>query len=216
MRSRPSVWKTLWGVVTAALVAGVLIVGYRVLRAEVAAGVYRERLEALAAEYETLRGRYNEAVRKTAVTELVVADGKLSVRVRNASGLVREIPTPYNPSGEIYVDYVVIDGRLFIRRVFDAQTPPALAMVVDPNLADIDWDSPDAAHGKAIYRRLGEGRWVVTATGAGALGLAKVEGEVDLSPPVEVKDYDELPEEIERQLKGIGVGEVWGHVFGKD
>ena len=48
--------------------------------------VYRERLAAVASDYEELRGRFNEAVRRTAVTELVVENGALSVAIRNAGG----------------------------------------------------------------------------------------------------------------------------------
>ena len=170
MRKRPSPLRALIALSLGVLALAVSIVGYRLLRAQVAASVYRERLEEVARAYDALRSRYNEAVRRTAVTELVVRDGRLSVRVRNAAGLIREIPTPYDPSGEIYVDFVALDGRLYIRRVFDARTPPSEGLTIDGSLAQIDWDAPGADHGKAIYRRLGEGRWVISATGNGRSG----------------------------------------------
>ena len=66
------------------------------------------------------------------------------------------IPTALGPAAEIYVDYVVRDGRLWIRRVFDSETPPATAVVVDPALADIEWSAEGEAYGKAAYRALGE------------------------------------------------------------
>ena len=113
------------GVSAALLVSGMAgVFGYRYLRADVEAEVYRDRLRALAEEYESLRGTYNEAVRRTAVTELLVHDGRLRVRVRSVAGVLREIETPFDPRQEVYVDYVVMDGRLWIRRVFDAWTPP--------------------------------------------------------------------------------------------
>jgi hypothetical protein len=97
---------------------------FRLLEASLAADVYRERLAEMAADYETLRGRYNQAVRRTAVTELRVVDGKLTVVIRTADGELQALESPFDPSNEIYVDYVVMNGRLWIRRVFDAKPWP--------------------------------------------------------------------------------------------
>jgi hypothetical protein len=107
------------------------------------------------------------------VTELVVEDGRLSVAIRDAGGAIRTIETPFDPSREIYVDFVVLDGRLWIRRVFDDRTPPEQGVLVDPALAEIDWSEERAAYGKATYRALGPGRWIVSVTGDGSLGLAR-------------------------------------------
>ena len=153
-----------------AILLALMLVGYLFFERQVAAEVYRDRLAEISGEYEQLRERYNTAISKTAVTELEVAGGVLTVRVRDAGGVIREIPTELDPSGEIYVDYVVLDGRLWIRRVFDANTPPAEALVIDPELADIEWPTGELAHGKAVYRSLDEGRWMVTVTGNGSLG----------------------------------------------
>jgi hypothetical protein len=95
------------------------------------------------------------------------------VAIRDASGAVRTIETPFDPSREIYVDFVVLDGRLWIRRVFDDRTPPEQGVLIDPALAEIDWSEDEAAHGKATYRALGPGRWIVSVTGDGSLGLAR-------------------------------------------
>jgi len=38
--------------------------------------------------------------------------------------MTREFPTACRPDREVYADYVVLDGRLWIRRVFDAATAP--------------------------------------------------------------------------------------------
>jgi len=193
-----------------ALSAGGLL-GYRLLRADIAAEVYRERLEGLAKDYEAVRADYNRAVKRTAVNELIVRDGKVFVRVRNAAGTVKEIETPYDPSREIYVDYVVVDGRLWLRRVFDSATAPGAGLVIDPALADLDWQSPSAKEGKAVYRRLSEGRWVVTVTGDGSLGLAKAEGEAEapLAMAPEVKEYEQMEKEAQTEIGRIGAGEVW-------
>lgn len=192
--------------------AGVL--GFRFVRAELEARVYRERLDQLAADYESLRATYNEAVRRSAVTELIVRGKTLAVRVRTSAGILREIPTPYDPTGEVYVDYVVIDGRLWIRRLFDANTPPGQGMVVDPDRALVDWDQPGAGHGKAVYRRLDEGRWVVTISGDGSLGLARASGaEGDLVHAPEIKRYDEATADADAAARGISAGDVFRQVL---
>jgi hypothetical protein len=200
-----------WLVVVAMVVGGGVFAGYRVMRAEVAAAIYKDRLAELVTDYESLRGTYNAAVRKTAVTELVVTGGRLAVRVRSAAGLIREIPTPFDPKGEVYVDYVMLDGRLWIRRVFDANTPPAMGVVIDPDVNDPDWDAPNARHGKAVYRTLAEGRWVVTVTGDGSLGLARAGdvGGVELSPPPMVHDFETIAAEADSRADEIAAADVW-------
>ncbi len=190
--------------------------GYRVARADLAADVYRARLEALAADYETLHTQYNAAVRKAAVNELVIRGGRLSIRTRTSAGVVSEIETPFDPAGEIYVDYVVLDGRLWIRRVFDASTPPSEGLLLDDQLAHVDWESPEVTYGKAVYRRLDEGRWVVTVTGTGSLGLRRLEGEesIDIASAPPVHDYDAIEDELETRVASIGLKDVWGRLTG--
>ncbi len=191
-------------------------VGYRLVQANLTADIYRDRLTELAGDYDALRETYNQAVRKTAVTELVVEDGKLCVSIRNARGVVKQTPTPFDPSGEIYVDYVVLDGRLWVRRVFDAKTPPSRGVVIEPELADVRWDDPALAHGKAVYRKLDEGRWIVTVTGDGSLGLAKVTGNQpsELTALPEVRDYKPVDEQARAEVDQIGVGDVMRRLVG--
>jgi hypothetical protein len=201
--------------ITVALGAGVL--GYQFLRAGAAADIYRDRLTRLAGEYEGLRTTYNKAVRRTAVTELAVKDGRLSVLVVAESGVLRKIDTPYDPTGEIYVDYIVRDGRLWIRRVFDARTPPSQGVIIDPDLAAVTWgqDDGDAEVGKAVYRELGEGRWIVSVTGSGSLGLVKVadDAEVQLREAPPVADFATVTVEADRDVESIGFVEVWGRLL---
>lgn len=208
--------------VSLATTAGLLVVlgvagwaGFRLTQAHLRAEVYAHRLKELSQQYEQLRGQYNEAVRRTAVTELVVADGELTVHVRTAEGVLKTVPTELDPSQELYVDYLVLDGRLWIRRVFDDRTPPARGVVIDPELSSIDWDSPRVAHGQAVYRRLDEGRWVVTVTGSGALGLTRVadEAEVELSSPPAVRDYEQIEAEVADRLEAISTGDVVRQLF---
>ncbi|MBI1337256.1 MAG: hypothetical protein GC164_09885 [Phycisphaera sp.] len=197
------------------LIIAVGYVGYRLVESRLTVEVYRDRLEHLANDYEKLRATYNDAVRRTAVTELLVNKGRLSVTIRNAQGVMKTIETPYDPRKEVYVDYVLVDGRLWVRRVFDAGTPPDKGVVIDPKLVDIDWDTPTAAHGKAVYRSLSEGRWVITVSGDGALVLAKAEGEgpSDLSPPPVIGSYEEIDAQVRRELGRIGLSEVIRGLF---
>jgi hypothetical protein len=208
--------RTISVIVLAALAAFAGLAGFRLLRSGVTAEVYRSRLEVLADDYASLRERYDTAVRRTAVTELLVRDGRLSVTVRTAEGVQQTIPTPYDPSREVYIDYVVVDGRLWIRRVFGEDTPPREGIVVDPRLAHVDWNAPGASHGKAAYRALEEGRWVVTVTGDGSLGLAPADGEpIELSPPPPVQRFEPVEGEVDDALRRIGPAEVL-HVFARE
>jgi len=202
--------------VLVALAVGAGFFGFRLLEARLTADVYRARLAALGERYAELAGRYDEAVRRTAVTELVVAGGRLEVHVRNAAGLERAIPTPFDPTAEIYVDYAVLDGRLWIRRVFDERTPPLDGVLVDPNLAHVDWNEAGARHGKATYRSLDEGRWIVTVSGNGALGLERApeRGLPELAPAPEVQDYAPVGEVIRTELSGLSPLEVVRQLFG--
>jgi hypothetical protein len=132
--------------------------------------------------------------------------------------VVKSIPTPFDPSGEIYVDYVVLDGRLWVRRVFDAKTPPSQGVVIDPKLAEVTWDDQGATHGKAVYRQLGEGRWIVTVTGDGSLGLARstLSEPTDLSATPAVRDYEPISEQAKAEADRIGPGDVMRRLVGAE
>ena len=200
--------------ITVLLVVGGGLAGLATLRlahARLEAAVYRDRLEALSGDYEQLRERYASLVKETAVTELLVEDGKLAVAIRTAEGELVRIDTPYDPTEEIYVDYVVRSGRLWIRRVFDAATPPQKGTIVDASLAELDWaNDAELAHGKATYRALGDGRWIVTATGNGALGLARAtdDGPTELAPPPVLREYPPAPDEASDALRDLGAVEI--------
>lgn len=199
--------RRLNSILATVLLVAVAVVGLSILRGRVAEDIYRQRLAELSDEYESLRDHYNEAVKKTAVTELRVEGGKLSVDIVTAAGVHKSIETPFDPSEEIHVDYVVMDGRLWIRRVHDAKTPASQALLIDPALADIKWDSRGKDYGLTIYRPLSEGRWVVRATANGALTLVKAENlePVELAAPPRVRDYEQVQSEIEGELDEIGV-----------
>ncbi len=191
------------------------MIGYRMTKSQMAAEVYRERLQQLSNDYNSLRETYNAAVKRTAVTELLVEDGRISVRIRRADGQTQTIPTDLNPDSEIYVDYVVIDGRLWIRRVFDQYTRPAEGVLIDTKLGAVEWDADNVKVGKAVYRRLTEGRWVVTVTGDGSLGLVKREDipEAELTPPPKVRDYEQVEKQVREKVQDVGAGDVMRHLF---
>lgn len=200
-------------IIVASGVAGLF--GFQLVRANVVEDIYRDRLREVAGEYQELRSTYNEAVRRTAVTELLVEEKTLSVRVRSAAGVERVIETPYDPSGEIYVDYVVLDGRVWMRRVFDADTPPSRGILIDPELASVDWQREGARFGKAVYRSLDEGRWVISVSGDGSLGIVRGGPEpAPLGVAPQLGDYEEIRQDLEDEVSRIGVGEVFGRLFG--
>ncbi len=196
-------------------VAITAVVGLKIAKAEAANQVYQERIADLSHDYESLAAQYNQAVRQTAVTELVVKDRKITVQIRTIEGEQETIQTPCNADKEIYVDFALIAGRLWIRRVFDADTPPSQATIINPKLADVDWDSDGALVGQAVYRRLDEGRWVVNASGDGALALTKVPEDqiVNLSPPPSIKSYEEVQSQVDEQLESITWRDVLASVF---
>lgn len=177
-----------------AVLGGGVWVGIDMVRARHETERYRQRLADLSDDYRQLRQSYNQAITRTAVTELLVDEDSVQIVVRTAEGELKRISTPFDPQSEIYVDYVVLCNRLWIRRVFDDATSPKDAVLVNPLLDDVDWDSEQALHGKAIYRRLGPGRWIITVTGDGSLGLARAEENTpaDLVPPPQIYEFAPL------------------------
>lgn len=204
------------GIAGIGAVALIGTVGLRFARADAAAQVYQDRLRDLSGEYESLRSQYNNAVRQTAVTELVVKDRKVTVHVRTIEGTSETIETACDADKEIYVDFALIDGRLWIRRVFDADTAPSNATIINPRLVDVDWESDGALVGQAVYRMLGEGRWVVRAAGDGALGLARVDDDavINLSSPPEIGSFEEVQSAVDEEIENVGWRDVLSAVIG--
>ena len=88
-------------------------------------------------------------------------------------------------------------------------------MVIDEQLADIDWDVQGSRLGKAVYRELGEGRWVITVTANGSLDLVSApEGEsFELVSAPPVRDYEQIQQEAAHEIDAIGPGDVVRRVF---
>jgi hypothetical protein len=204
--------RTLSVIVGGLLVLMGLYVGYQSLRSEAFSAAYRQRLHALSADYSRLSARYDSVVKQTSVTELVVEGGKLSVVISTLDGELKRIPTPFDPAGEIHVDYVVRDGRLWIRRVHDSATAANDALLIDPALAGLSWEGAGADYGLAIYRPLSEGRWVISVTASGALSLVKKERgaapESALEPAPRVQQFEQLEGEVRKNVEELGLLEL--------
>lgn len=212
------------------------IFGYDALKAGATERLLRDRLESIAEDRRALVELYNDAVRRTAVTELLVEDGTVSIlvpRPGDAGEIApQRIETPFDPSNELFVDYVVVDGRLWIRRVYDDATPPREAVIVSPEIADVDWQGLDRSsegrpggpgvdgvlsHGQVIYRgNLTEGRWVISMSGNGALSLRKVDpgDAVLLRARPGVAGFAEIEEQLDREVGRIGFLDIIGSLFG--
>ncbi len=195
------------------IAAGLL--GYRVARDSVTTGIYKARLAELQQDFAELTAQYNQAVTRAAVTELLVSGERIDVVVQSDNGVLKRIETPYNPAGEVFIDYAVLDGKLWIRRVFDENTPPNQGTLIDPQLAEIDWDDARAQHGKIAYRSFTDGRWVVSVSGDGSVGVRKVSDDtsVNLVDKPAVRDFDPVAE-ADADAQKIGMGDVLGHFLG--
>lgn len=196
-----------------ALTVGAGFVAWELGRSQIAAEVYRERLSVLADEHAVLREAYERAINRTAVTELEVLGGAVSVRVRSADGNERVIETPFTSASELYVDYVVVDGRLWVRRVFDEHTPASEGLVIDPDVSWVDWSGGGASHGKAIYRKLDEGRWVISVSGNGSLGLERAGSRGDETSMLEALPSVSEFEPLDDAGPEVGADPSWGEVM---
>lgn len=171
---------------------------------------YRARLADLEAKHNALVADYNRAVARTAVCEVRQEGGKLKIVVRTADGRSEEIPLPFDPSREVHFDFVCLDNRLQLRRVYDDQTAPKDGVLVESKLAQVDWHGHEDDRGLAIYRPLTEGRYALKVSGTGSLTLEKLEaGEIArLEREPRLRRYDTV-EPMKNADAEPGIGEVW-------
>ena len=145
-------------------------------KAAVARDAYRVRLADLETKHNQLVNDYNLAIRRSAVCEVLQKGGKLTVRVRTDDGQTEEIPLAFDPVHEIHFDFVCLDGRLHMRRVYDDQTAPAAGTLIQSKLAQVDWSAHADDRGLVLYRPLvEEGRYALKVSGNGALTLEKMD-----------------------------------------
>lgn len=180
-------------------------------RAQVETEIYRQRLVDLHGEFETLAGQFDRVVQRSAVTELEVIDGRINVLIRSANGVLECIPTRFSAADTIHVDFLVRDGRLWIRRIYDDQTPPEKGQVIDPQWAVVDWRDPKVTRGQTIYRgQLEDGRWVINVSGSGSMELVRVgpnePHELVFAP--QLLDAEELTRSIVDARKGVTTVDV--------
>lgn len=192
---------------------------YRYAHAQFAEDVYRQRISTLVKDYENLRTSFNSAVKKTAVTELLVnEDGSICVVFVNMDGSEVVKPTPFRLGSEVFVDFVAIDNRLFLRRIFDEHTMPKEAMFINPELQKIEWQSGKVGGGSAPYIQINKpGRWVVSANGTGALEIRHTDVNAPRAPLVAtpaVRDFSTVDKELNDDLEQITAGDVIKGIFG--
>ena len=194
------------------------LLGYQWAKATVAQDIYRDRLTSLQSDYQQLAEQYNQAITPRPVTELLVEDGTVCVVVRRGDGELVRVPTTFNAwEDELFVDYALVDGRLLIRRVFDEHTAARSeqAVVIDPELVEVDWEDPTIPFGKAIYRsRMADGRWIISVTGDGSLGLKQIaeDSQITLAKQPEIKKFEPVDERADEAVEQIGVGDVWEYL----
>ncbi|MEX2213962.1 MAG: hypothetical protein WD768_07530 [Phycisphaeraceae bacterium] len=203
------------------LVVGALLLGYWVIHGHLASQVLRDRIETLAKDYESLRNNFNEAVKKTVVTEfLVQEDGTICVVFVSADGSEQTRPTPYKRGAEVYADYIIKqDGRLLLRRVYDQLTAPIKGVSINTEYQTIEnWKEKEVIGGIAASGQLNEvGRWVVKVSGQGAMLLTKAddkEPRVPLLVAPTVKDYSQVTQEVDASIGNIGPGDVFKALVG--
>ncbi|MGA1205053.1 MAG: hypothetical protein ACO3ZW_04495 [Opitutales bacterium] len=196
---------------TAVITASALLCGFLWLREEVTNRIYQQKLEALVGEYAALADRYNYAVRQTAITELEVTNDSVTVLIRTLDGEIRRIPTPFDPRREIYIDYLVGRGKIWIRRVFDQKTSPDNGLVIDPVWDEVDWKNGHLDFGKAVYRAMEPGIWSIQVSGSGGLTLEKVRETTSASleaAPL-VRTFEEIKLSLDAEVKSIGWDDIW-------
>ncbi len=193
------------------LSAAICVCGYLWIREEVTSRIYQQKIQSLAADYSALAARYNHAVKQSAITELEVDQNSIAVLIRTIDGTLRRIETPYHPDKEIFIDYIVGNGRIWIRRIFDQATPPESALVIDPVWETVDWSENALKYGKVIYRSLSPGIWSIQVSGNGSLNLEpSVHSKANmLAAAPEVQSYEEIKLAMDQEVRAITLYDLW-------
>jgi len=195
------------------------IAGYHWAKANVAQDVYHDRLVGLQDDYKRLAEQYNQAVTPRPVTELWVEEGNVCVVVRKGDEIVR-VPTDFDVrKNEVYVDYILADQRLLIRRVFEMNkvtgVPPDKIVTVDKDLLEVDWDPQRVPYGLSLsFSGREDGRYLISATHNGSLSLKQIDedSEVKLATRPPIKQFEPVDEQAHAAVDAIGFGDVWKHL----
>lgn len=206
--------------ITIIVLAAAGVAGYQWARASVAQDIYRGRLADLQQDYQHLARQYNQAITPRPVTELLIEDGIVCLAVRKGDGELVRIQTDFDiRENQVYVDYLVVDQRLLIRRAFEFHqtnaVPPDKVVYIDKELLEVDWDPQRIPFGKALScSKLEDGRYIISVTGDGSLGLKPI-GEdepVLLATHPPVKEFEPVDEAANAEVDAIGLGDVWRHL----
>ncbi|MFN3168285.1 MAG: hypothetical protein ACE37H_14595 [Phycisphaeraceae bacterium] len=195
------------------------VAAYHWAKASVAQDVYRDRLVGLQDDYQRLAEQYNQAVTPRPVTELWVEDGEVCVVVRKGEDIVR-VPTDFDVrTNEVYVDYILADQRLLIRRVFEMNkltgVPPNKIVTIDKDLLEVDWDPQRVPYGLSLsFSGREDGRYLISATHNGSLSLKPIDenAEVRLTTRPPIKQFDPVDEQAHASVDAIGIGDVWKYL----
>ena len=116
----------------------------------------------------------------------------------------------------IFVDYLVGNGRIWIRRVFDDATPPENGMVIDPVWEVVDWKNAGLSYGKIVYRALEPGIWSIQVSGNGALSLEPSTGSHPdaLAAAPEIRTFEEIRLALDAEVQAITFGDLWDYCCG--
>ncbi len=202
---------------TLAILGLATLAGYQWAKASVAQDIYRDRLSHLQQDYQQLATQYNQAVTPRPVTELLVEEGIVCLAVRKGDGQVVRIPTTFNVRlNRVYVDYLLVDQRLMIFRAFEFNTvnavPPDKVVTIDPALLDLEGDLERVPFGKSLScRNLPDGRYLISVTGDGSLGLKPVSADepIQLTTHPPIKEFAPVDEQAHDEVESITFGDVW-------
>lgn len=201
--------RTLLVLLAAAIVLALGALAFQWIKTGIQRDAYRVRLGDLERRHNALVADYNQAVARTAVCEVRQRGGKLSVVTATADGRREEIPLSFDPTREIHFDFVCLGDRLRLRRVYDDQTAPMNGVLIESQLAHVDWARHASDRGLTLYRTVEEGTYALKVSGTGALTLEAVPTSAtdQLVREPELRRHDPV-EKLENADAEPGFGEI--------
>lgn len=179
---------------------------------------YEQKLKTVITQYNRLLDTFNTVVDKTIITEIKVEDGNVFAIIRNYHRLRKKIPLKVSLKYPVYVDYIIKDNSIILRRVFDAVTPPSKAHNIVSNL-DVNWDDKSFKYGKAIYKKFSTNKnaiYQITVTGNGSLGIEQntnTNYSYATNARFEFKVYEPMTNKMSISNINVGFNDVIGEFF---